>query len=484
MNYGIVARTIGKLILIEALCLIFPLLVSLYHGQNDWPSFAITIVICIALGVLLHSLIPHKNTRIKIREAFSIVALGWLFFSLLGALPFYFSGTIPHYIDAMLESIAGFTTTGASVMTQIEQLPRGILFWRGLSHWLGGMGILAFSVAVLPSMDAGSFQILKAEYPGPMPEKIAPRVKDTAKIFYFIYIGLTVAQVIFLSYGGMDLFDAIIHAFGTVSTGGVSSKDASIGYFYDNSFIVWTVTIFMLISGINISFYYFALKTRIRYLFQSEEVRLYLGIIALCAVAVSMDLLAHNIFLQDRDITIRNAIFQVVSIVTTSGFAIDNFDLWPNVSKVILFFLFFVGSCAGSTGGGIKSIRLLVCAKIIKRDLRKIVHTHAVTPIKVDAKAIPPATVSMISSFVLLYVILFAVGSLLISFDGVDLATASSSVAVTLGNIGFGFGAVGPAGDFSGFSDAAKVLLSFFMLVGRLELFTILVLFMPTFWKN
>jgi trk system potassium uptake protein TrkH len=387
-------------------------------------------------------------------------------------------------VDALFETVSGFTTTGASILTQIEGLPFGVLFWRSFTHWIGGMGILVFTLAILPSMDAGAFRILKAEAPGPITEKIAPRTRDTAKIFYYIYIGITVLEIVLLMLGGMSLYDSAIHTFGTVATGGFSDKNASMGFYNDNPYLIWVVTIFMLLSGANFSLYFLALKRRWKDALRDRELRFYLSVVLIATALISINLFMNNVFGGNVRDTIRHAAFQVASIITTTGFATTDFDLWPEFSKIILFALFFFGGCAGSTGGSIKQIRMLVTFKVLKRDLYQTLHPSSVLPIRINNKVYSESTVSVNKSFVLLYLLLFGLGSILVALEGVDIMTATTATAVTLGNIGPGLSKVGPVCNYSFFSDATKLLLSFLMIIGRLELFTVITLLFPSFWKD
>ena len=483
MNYPIVAKIVGKILIIESVGLILPLLVSVYFGEGQWMAFAYSILITLVVGFSL-ACTPIKHYKIKAREGFAIVTFGWLGASVFGAIPFVLSGAIPSYVDALFETISGFTTTGASILTQIEGLPFGILFWRSLTHWIGGMGILVFTLAILPSMDAGAFRILKAEAPGPITEKIVPRTRDTAKIFYNIYIGITIAEIILLMLGGMSLYDAAIHTFGTVATGGFSDKNASMGYFNNNPYLIWVVTIFMILSGTNFTLYFLTLKRRWKDAVRDVELRFYISAVLIATILIGTNLYVNNIFNGNIGEIIRHAAFQVASIITTTGYATVDFDLWPAFSKMILFALFFFGGCAGSTGGSIKQIRMLVSLKTIKRDLYQTLHPSSVIPIRINNKVYSESTVSVIKSFLLLYFFILGIGSVLVSLGGIDIITATTATAVTLGNIGPGLGNVGPVCNYAFFSDATKLFLSFLMIIGRLELFTVITLFIPSFWKE
>ncbi len=480
MNVSLIAKIMGKLLMIEAAALCLPLLVSFYYGEAEALSFIQTILICLIVGFLL-SKIKTKSEHIKVKEGLAIVTFGWVFFSVFGALPFLLSGAIPSVADAIFETVSGFSTTGASILTEIEGLPMGILFWRSFTHWLGGMGILVFTLALLPKMGAGSFQIIKAESPGPVSEKVAPRVKNTAMILYWIYIGMTLLEIILLMLGGLSFYEASVHSFGTVGTGGFSSKNASIGYF--SPYVQWVITIFMFASGTNFALYYLVLKGKVKKAFKDEEFRFYLGIFLGAIAILVVDLMNSGVY-ETLAETIRHSAFQAAAIITTTGYSTTDFDAWPSISKAIILMLFFVGGCAGSTGGGIKNIRILVILKSIKVSLLKILHPKAVVPVKVNGKTVSNDTIQAIFSFVMIWALIMLFGTVIVSLDGFPLLDSFTAVAVTLGNIGPGFGVVGPTANFAGFSDGIKYFFSFLMLVGRLELYTVLVMLTPAFWSD
>jgi trk system potassium uptake protein TrkH len=408
------------------------------------------------------------------------VSLSWLLVSVFGALPFVFSGSIPSFVNAFFESASGFSTTGASILTDIEILPKGILFWRSFTHWIGGMGILVVAVAVLPLLGAGAFQVFKAETPGPITEKLMPRMKDTASILYISYITLTLIEIILLMFGGMDLFDATVHTFGTLGTGGFSTKNTSIAA-YGSNYIFIVISIFMILSGINFSLYYDLISGKWREVLKNAELRLYLGIILVAVIAIAIN--TNFTVYHDWTQAFIHSLFQTSSIITTTGYSTYDFDTWSGFAKGILFVLMFVGGCAGSTGGSIKVVRIFVLFRLIQREFMKILHPKSVIAIKMNQQAIPGETVTNIVAFFILYMFLFVFSSLLISLEGISWLSASSSVASTLGNIGPGFEFVGPTRNFSEFSDPSKILFSFLMITGRLELFTVMVLFSPKFWR-
>lgn len=479
MNYGVVIKVLGNLLMLEALGMAPSLLISIYYKQHDTSAFGFSIFITSFIGYMMAQVPVHKK-NIKAKEGLTIVSLGWVLVSFFGSIPFVISGSIPSITDAFFETVSGFTTTGATIINDIEVLPKGILFWRSFTHWIGGMGILVFTVAILPAMGVGSFQIFKAESPGPIADKMVPRIKDTAKILYITYITISLLEIVLLRLGGMSLFESAVHTFGTVGTGGFSTRNASIRDFNTYTHII--ISIFMIMSGTSFSLYYDLFKGKWREVIKNEELRLYLAIIgcSVLLISINMNTNLYNNFGQ----SIKYSLFQVSSIITTTGYTTTDFDQWTSFSKGILFLLMFIGGCAGSTGGGIKNVRILVLLKLIRREMTKIFHPRAVISVKIGTRVVSGDTLASIASFFALYIIIFAVGTLIISLEGIGLISAASAVAATLGNIGPGFDFVGPARTYSEFSAPSKMLLSWFMLLGRLEIFTFFVLIYPKFWKN
>ena len=481
MNYRTIINVLGKLLLIESAAMILPLLVSLYYRQNDTIAFILTISITVLTGGVLTLSTKDKKGVVKIRESLVIVSFGWVLISLFGSLPIFITGSTNSFTDAFFETISGFSTTGATILSDVESLPYGILFWRSFTHWIGGMGILVFTLSIFPAVGVGSFRIFKAETTGPIVEKITPHIKDTAKILYRIYLAFTLIGILLLVIGGMNWFDATVYTFGSVGTGGFATKNMSVGA-YNSTYIHLVISIFMIISGINFSLHYSLIRGRWKDVVQDRELRFYLGVIA-----VSVLLIASNLTIARHSgllLSLRDSLFQVSSIITTTGYSTVNFDAWPAFSKFILFILMFIGGCSGSTAGAMKNIRILVLIKLVKRDILKIFHPKAVIPVKLGNKTISSETLGSIASFFVLYIFIFIAGTLLTTLDGADLLTASSSVAAMLGNIGPGFEMVGPTMNFAHFSAWSKWLFSFLMLLGRLELFTVLVLFSKKFWTD
>ena len=480
MNYKMVAFVLGRIFCIEAVLMLFPMLCAACYGE--WyllPAFLLPAVLLAVLG-LAASLRTPKNTTIFARDGLAIVALVWVLMSAFGALPFVISGEIPSFIDAFFETVSGFTTTGSTILTDVEALSHGTLFWRSFAHWVGGMGVLVFAMAVLPMTDGRAMHLMRAEVPGPTVGKISSKLSDSAKILYAIYFAMTLAEVVLLCAGGMPLFDSLIHAFGTAGTGGFSNKGLSVGA-YNNPYFEIVIGVFMLLFGINFNLYYFLLLRRFRDAFCSEEMLTYLGIVAFSTVTITLNIL----HLYDGVGTaLRTAFFQVSSIITTTGYASTDFNLWPTYARTVICILTFIGACAGSTAGGLKISRIVIFFKAAKQDLNKMLHTHAVTTVRFEGKPLDEKVLRGVHNYFNIYMLLLAVSVLLISLDGFDLVTTFTSVLTCFNNVGPGLEVVGPMGNFAGFSAPAKLLLSFDMLAGRLELYPMLALFSPRLWQK
>ena len=481
-NNRLIFRVTAMIVLLLAGAMVPAMIVSLLYGERDTAlAFLGAILPTAAVSLPFVAYLKPASPTIHIRDGFLIVALSWIIGSLCGALPFLISGAIPGFADAFFESASGFTTTGASILTNVEILPRGILFWRSFTHWLGGMGILIFAIALFPSLKLGSFLIAKAEAPGPSLDKLTPKLSDSAKLLYFVYTGMTIAQVLLLMLGGLDLFDALIHTFGTVATGGFSSYNASVAHF-DSLYVEMVIVVFMILAGTNFNLYFLLLRRNLKGFLADREWRTYMAVIVFSFVAITFIL---NYFEVTAGIgeSMRYSIFQTVTILTTTGYATSDFALWPTACMVILLVLMFIGGCSGSTSGGMKSIRFLVLFKLIKRGIKKRLHPSAVVPVKLGGKNLASDRVSNIASFIFTYLLLFVLGTLVVSLEGTDLVTAISASAACLGNIGPGLGEVGPVLNYGFFSAPTKLFLSMLMIAGRLELFTILLLFTRTFWN-
>ena len=473
-----IGYVIGRILVTEAALLALPAVTALTYGESLRP-FLLTALLLVAVGLVMGWKKPAR-TALYARDGFAVVALAWLLMSAFGALPFVLSGDIPFYVDAFFETVSGFTTTGASILTEIEPLHRGILFWRSFTHWVGGMGVLVFVMAILPMTDGHGMHLMRAEVPGPSVGKLVSRMSDTAKILYGIYLVLTVIEIILLMVGGMPLFDSCIHAFGSAGTGGFSNRNLSVGA-YDNAYFDVVIGVFMLLFGVNFNLYYFLLIKRFKDVFHSEELRAYLGIVAAAVIAIAVDIL-HIYGSVGK--SLRYAFFQVSSIITTTGFATADFNTWPTFSKGILVVLMFIGACAGSTGGGVKVARVVILVKSSLADMRKMLHPNAIATVRFEGKPLTERSVRGVHVFISVYVLVFAVSFLLLTLEGFDLVTTFTALAACINNIGPGLEVVGPMGNYAQFSPWAKLLLSFNMLVGRLEIFPMLLLCAPSIWKR
>lgn len=478
MNYKRILHTLGLVLCFEAACMLLPLICAIIYKEKCILTFLQTIGLCLAAGVLLLSIRSEKKD-IFAREGFIIVALSWVLMSVFGALPFLFSKSIQGFIPAIFETVSGFTTTGATLISDVEVLPKSILLWRSFTHWIGGMGVLVFLVALLPMSGGSNLFLVKAESPGPSVSKLVPKVKSSAKILYGIYLLLTVVQTVLLCLGGMNLFESLTHTFATAGTGGFGIRNSSIADY--SSYIQIVITIFMMLFGIDFSVYYLILIKKFKLLLRSDEVKTYLGIIFLSTAIISINCfsLFGNIFE-----TIKHSLFQVSSIITTTGFATVDFDKWPELSKTILVTLMFVGACAGSTGGGIKISRLMIFFKSVAKEITLTIHPKSTRKIQMNGRLIEHETVRAVTSYMAAYVAIFFISLLLISMNGFDFTTNFTSIVTTINNVGPGLAAIGPTQNFSVFSDFSLVVFIFNMLAGRLEIFPLLVLFSKYTWKK
>ena len=478
MNYGMIKRILGYVLLIEALCLTLPLICSLVYGEpHALPVWTLCICICLMLGIVL-TLGKPKSKQMFAKEGFVTVALSWIVISLFGAVPFVISGFIPNFTDALFETVSGFTTTGASILKDVERLPHSMLFWRSFTHWIGGMGVLVFIVAILP-VSADSFYLVKAESPGPSVSKLVPKVRTTAKILYGIYILFTLIEIVMLICGGMKIFDALTLSFGTAGTGGFAIKNSGLADYSSYSQIV--ITVFMIIFGVDFSFYYLVLMRKFRSAVKHEEVWGYLAIIAASVIIISIN--CAPLFSGIGE-TVKHAAFQVGSIITTTGYSTVDFNHWPELSKAVLVMLMFFGACAGSTGGGIKISRIMILVKSIIKEVKLLAHPKSTIKIKMSGRTVEHETIRAVNVFMAAYLLIFLVSAIIISMDNFDFTTNFTAVAATLNNIGPGLSKVGPAANFSLYSPLSKTVLIFDMLIGRLEIFPILILFAPTTWKK
>ena len=479
MNYRVISYILGWVLSLEALFLSVSAAVGGLYGERTALSFLYAALICAALGIPAVVRKPRRMTFFM-KEGFVTVALCWIVFSIFGALPFVFSGEIPHFTDALFETVSGFTTTGASVVSDVEALSHCTLFWRSFTHWIGGMGVLVFLLAILPLAGGSQMYLMQAESPGPSVGKLVPKTRHTALILYALYILLSVVEFILLLCGGMSAFDAVNTTFATAGTGGFGIRNSSMADF--SPYLQWVVAVFMMLFGINFNLYFLVLIGRGRQALRSEELRTYLGVIAAATLCIVLNTRTAGMRLGD---TVRHAFFQVSSIITTTGFATCDFDLWPSLSKCVLVLLMLVGACAGSTGGGIKVSRVLILIKRAGEELHKFIFQGSVTKIRLEKKILDREVIHTTSAFLIVYVFIFAVSTLLVSIEGHDLETCFTAVAATFNNIGPGLSVVGPTRNFGFFSDFTKYVLIFDMLAGRLELFPMLILFSPRTWlKN
>ncbi len=474
-----VLYVVGKVVMVEGGLMLLPFITALIYKEAVALSIGASIAIALISGLLLSKIFKPGLKTIYAKEGFVITALSWLALSAVGALPFFISGEIPSFTDAFFETVSGFTTTGASILTDVESMSKGLLMWRSFTHWVGGMGVLVFVMAIIPSLSDRSIHLLRAEVPGPVVGKIVPRIKQTTRILYVIYIVLTVAETVFLLFGGMNLFEALVHAFGTAGTGGFSSRALSIGAY--SPYIQWVVGIFMLAFGVNFNLYYLILLKKIKSVFKSMELIVYL-----CVVFASVLLISINIghLYSSLPETVRQAFFQVSSIITTTGYATTDFNLWPDLSKLILFLLMFVGGCAGSTAGGIKVARVVMLYEIIRTELQRLLHPRSVRVSRFEGKVLDGKTLSSVNSYLAVYTMLFCVFVLLIGFNGFDIETTVSAVSACFNNIGPAFGVAGPMGSYASFSVFSKIVLSMAMLFGRLEIYPVILTLSASTWAK
>lgn len=478
MNYRMIAKILGRVLAVEALLMLPPMLTALHYRESALP-FLITMLICLALALALSLAKPRYND-IYAREGFVSVAFSWVAMSLAGALPFVISGDIPRYIDALFEIISGFTTTGASILANVEEMSRGCLLWRSLSQWIGGMGVLVFIMAVLPLSEERSMHIMRAEVPGPQVGKLVPRIRHSSAITYLIYIALTVLLMLLLMLGGMPFFDAVNHALTSAATGGYSIKAASIGY-YNSAYIEIVTGVFTLLFGVNFSVYFLLLIRKFREALTNTELLCYFGIVAFATLTIALNIMGSY---GGFGTALRYSFFQVSSVITTTGFATADFNLWPSYSKALLVLLMFIGASAGSTGGGIKVSRILILGCTARQEVGKMMNPRMTISVRLEGRKLDNKTIRNTLVFFVLYIVTVFAGTLLVSLDGFDLITTFTSVLTCVSNVGPGLGLCGPTGNFAMFSDGSKLVLSLAMLVGRLEIYPMLILLKPATWRR
>ena len=480
MNKRLTFKLIGKVLLVEAALMLVPLAVSLILGGGDAMSMLISMLVTAVVGGGM-ALIPTQNDNLRAREGFAVVSFSWLLVSFFGALPFWIHGCIPSLLDAFFETVSGFTTTGATILTDVESLPKGLLFWRSFTHWVGGMGVLVLSLALLPKMGTRSIYLMRAESPGPSVDKLVPRVGNNAKILYQLYVWLSVLMLIALLCTGMNLYDALIHVFGAAGTGGFSNYNASVGAF-NSAAVEIIIGVFMALFGVNFSMYYYMLRRNWRVCASNSELRTYVGLVLGASVLIALNIMPQ--YGGKFFTSLRYSFFQVSSVMTTTGYATADFDVWPQFSRTLLVGLMLVGACAGSTGGGIKVIRVQLLAKGMIREIRRTIHPRSVNTVRLDGRTVDDGMISGVLSFFFAYMSVLVAATLIISLDGFSFETNLTAVIATLSNIGPGLGMVGPTGNFSAFSDLSKVVLSLCMLIGRLEIFPMLMLLAPSAWRK
>lgn len=478
MNIKMIIYLLGRMLGVESLVLLIPAAVAGIYGESVF-SFLITGAILMLLAILLGRKKP-ENTTIYGKEGFVIIACAWILWSIFGAIPFCISGEIPFYLDAVFETVSGFTTTGSTILTDIASMSKGMNFWRCLTHWIGGMGVLVFVMVIVSLEEKNSMHLMRAEVPGPETDKLVPRARESARILYGMYLLLTIIEVLLLRVGGMNWYDSIVHSFSTAGTGGFSNRNNSIAY-YDSAYIDGVITTFMILFGINFNMYYFLLLKKVKVVFKNEEVRAYLGVIVAATAAITINIL--HIYETPLK-AFRYAVFQVSAIITTTGFATADFNLWPEFSKAILLMLMVIGACAGSTGGGMKVSRILILLKSVKQELKRMLHPKSVSIVKVNGKKVGNSTVHNVYIYFIAYIVIFIVSVLFISIDNFDFATSFSGVLTTINNVGPGIAAVGPVENFAAFSPLSKIVFCLDMLIGRLEIFPFLVLFSPDLWRK
>lgn len=479
MNYRLVIHILGKVFLLEAALMIPSVIVSLLYGEGETIAFLITIALLTFLGTLF-MLAKPKNKKMFERDGMMIVALSWVSLALFGGLPFYFSGAIPSYIDCIFESVSGFTTTGSSILTDVEVMPKGLLFWRSFTHWFGGMGVLVFFLTLLPSMSGRTQHLMRAESPGPSPGKLVPKIKESSLILYAIYLTLTVVCILCLVLAGMPVFDSFLHAFGTAGTGGFGIKNTSVA-FYNSPLIYMILSVFMLIFGVNFTVYFYMIKRHFSEVKRNSEIKLFLLIVAASTLIITINIRGISGSWWEA---FYQSFFQVSSLISTTGYTTADFNIWPLLSKIVLIAIMFTGSCAGSTAGGLKQIRVYIMLQSIKRMVKRCLHPKTVILIKADGKNVDEEQVSSISLFCFTYFLILALGVLLLSFDNHDFETTVTAVLTAVSNVGPAFGKAGPTSNFAFFSDFSKLVLSLCMLIGRLEIYPVLLLFYKNSWKR
>jgi len=480
IHYKAIGKIIGVLLILLGILMIPSIIFSYYYSSSDLMAMIYSAIVSLFIGGTFFFSFAKQDQNIRKREGYLIVSLSWIFMSMFGMLPYLMSGAITSFPDAVFETISGLTTTGATILEDIEAVPAGVLTWRSMTQWIGGLGIIVLTVAIFPLLGIGGIELFVAESPGPTSDKLHPRIRETAKRLWFVYVGLTLVLMVLYNVGGMSVFDAVNHALTTMATGGFSTKNDSMAYF-DIPFIQYVAIIFMFLAGTNFTIIYFGLKGKFRQVWASDEFRAYAFVVSFIVIALTIPIY----FLTGEPIekSFRDAMFQVVSLITTTGYVTADYLSYHDSMVLIFFMLLFFGACAGSTSGGIKFVRHLAFVKNSYLEFKRIVHPRAVVPLKINGDRVTGKVITHIMNFLLIYLAIFVLGSIVMSLAGYDMITSFGSVATSLGNVGPAIGLVGPMDNFAFFSPFAKLFLCFLMLLGRLELFTILVLFTPYFWR-
>ncbi|MDW7645028.1 MAG: TrkH family potassium uptake protein [Desulfuromonadales bacterium] len=480
MNVLLTFRILGAMLLFLSAAILVPIPFSFYFADGAAAAFGLASLVTLASGLAMF-FGCRSEKELSVREGFAVVTFGWLFYALFGALPYLFSGAITNPVDACFETMSGFTTTGATILTAIEGLPQSVLLWRSLTQWLGGMGIIVMSLAILPMLGVGGMQLFKAEVPGPTADRLKPRIQDTAKLLWGVYVLLTSVETGLLMLGGMNFYEALSHSFSTLSSGGFSTRNASVAA-YDNAYIDWVITFFMFLAGVNFALHFQALRGKLREVYRNEEFLFYLALTL--GVTVILAFLNHGSVYTSLVDNLRYSAFQTTSILTTTGFGTADYETWSVLSQYLLLFLMFVGGCAGSTGGGMKVARILLLFKHAMVGLYRLIHPRAIRLVKLGGKPVDREVMQAILGFFALYMGLFVFASFLMAATGMDVVSAGASVVATLGNIGPGIGSVGPVDNYAHIVPFGKLVLTACMLLGRLEIFTVLVLLFPSFWRK
>jgi trk system potassium uptake protein len=481
LNNKAIIYILGMLLIIESAAMLPSIALAAWDSGNSLNAFLISFGLTLGAGLVMKMVVGRASKDIGKREGYIIVSLVWVVFSFSGSLPYVLSGAIPSYTDAFFETMSGFTTTGASVLDNIEQMPRSLLLWRSMTQWLGGMGIIVLSLAVLPMLGIGGNQLFSAEVSGPAPDKISPRVRETAQKLWGMYIAFTALQTLLLILGGMSFFDAINHSFATMSSGGYSTKQASVAFF-ESAYIEYIICIFMFIAGMNFTLAFFALNLKFKKVWRNEEFRSYVYIVGFATLLISAVLALSKDYGYEQ--AFRSSLFQVISILTSTGFGTDDYLAWGPMLSMVIFLLMFVGGSAGSTSGGMKIVRIVLLAKNAYVEMRKLLHPSAIIPVRLDRQAVDPAIISNVLAFIVFYIMIFVVSVVIMSSLNLDIETSMGAVVASISNIGPGLGSVGPSASFAHIPDAGKWFLAFLMLIGRLELFTVIILFTPVFWRK